>query len=36
MDHFLLLHFVLLTDAAAVLVSYCRFLEKKNRHMKTF
>ena len=27
-DHSLLLHFVLLTDAAAVLVLYCRFLKK--------
>ena len=28
-DHSLLLQFVLLTDAAAVLVLYCRFLKKK-------
>ena len=33
LDHFLLLlHFVLLTDAATVLVLYCRFLEKKRTH----
>ena len=30
--HSLLLHFVLLTDAAAVLVLYCRFLKKKSGH----
>ena len=34
-DHslLLLLHFVLLTDAAAVLVLYCRVLKKKNEHI---
>ena len=33
LDYFLLLlHFVLLTDAATVLVLYCRFLEKKRTH----
>ena len=36
MDHSLLLYFVLLTDAAAVLVLYCRFLEKNGHIIKTF
>ena len=32
-DHSLLLHFVLLTDAVAVYVLYCRFLKKKSEHI---
>ena len=32
-DNSLLLHFVLLTNAAAVLVLYCRFLKKKSEHI---
>ena len=31
-DHSLLLRFVLLTDAVAVHVLYCRFLKEKNEH----
>ena len=33
-DHSLLLHFVLLTDAAAVIVLYCKFSKKKSEHIR--